>query len=513
MLGWIDYTILAAYFVVILGIGLWVGRREKTTEDYFLGGRRQHWLLAGLSIVAAEVSALTYIGVPADAFRGDWNYLQMYFGSFAGRVLIVLFLLPAFYGGSVTTVYQYLGQRFGPWTQITASLFFIASRVLGSGIRLLVASLAVAVVFDWPLAWVIVIAAGVAIVYATVGGIKSIMWTEAMQAVLFIGAAFAAIAYMLWTTPGAWWSNIESAMSAGKTRVFTFDLNPNNDRSFWVLFIHATFLNMAAMGCDQDLTQRMLTCPDLRRGQRSLMFNAIIGFPIVCSFLLIGSMMFVFFNEATTVALPPDVVSQKDRVFPYFIAHALPNNVGLRGLLVTGIFAASMGSLAPAVGALSSTAVTDFYRRFVPAASDRHYLWAARWFAGAFGVVLVLVAFAFAKHDDLLWNVFRWVSLVFGGLLGVFLLGVLTRTRGSDRSNVLAMLSSVALLVAIKLFQDSYGIVYVAWPWWVVIGTLWTIGLGACFATKNVDRRRIVRKDAPAVTPHEIGAGASRQTP
>ena len=136
-LGWLDSSVLAAYFVVSLAIGLWFGRRERSTHDFFLGGRRQHWLLAGVSIIATEISALTVIAVPGEAFRGDWSYLQMYAGSFIGRILIIFLLLPAFYGRSITTVYEYLGQRFGPWTRTTASLMFFTSRIFGSGIRLL----------------------------------------------------------------------------------------------------------------------------------------------------------------------------------------------------------------------------------------------------------------------------------------------------------------------------------------------------------------------------------------
>src|SRR5262245_23363150 len=335
-LGWIDLAVLVAYFAVTIGIGLWFGRGERSTDDFFLGGRRQHWLLAGISIIATEVSALTLIAVPADAFAGDWYYLQMYAGAFLGRILIVYMLLPAFYGGQVTTVYQYLGQRFGPWTRTTASLMFFASRVLGSGVRLLVASLALAVVFDLPLFWVVVASAGVAMLYATYGGIKAILWTDAFQAAIFVSAAVLAIGMILWLTPGHWTEQFGSAFYAGKFKTFTWDWNPNNDRTFWVLLIHATVLNMAALGVDQDLTQRMLTCKNLREGQKSLVFNMFAGFPIVVIFLTIGSFLFVYYDSFSD-PLPQMVAEKTDRVFPYFIATALPSNIGLRGLMVTAI--------------------------------------------------------------------------------------------------------------------------------------------------------------------------------
>ncbi len=511
-LAGLDLVVVGAYFAAILTVGLWFGRGERSTYDYFLGAKSQHWLIVGMSIIATEVSALTFINVPADAFKGDWNYLQMYAGSFIGRVLIVFFLLPAFYGSAVTTVYEFLGQRFGPWTRTTASLMFFASRIVGSGIRLLAASLAVAVVFDWPLAWVVIGAAGIAVAYTTFGGIKAIIWTDALQAIVFLAGGLAVVVFLLSVTPGSWAQNLSAAYQAGKFHTFTWDWNPNNDKAFWVLLIHATVMNMAALGTDQDLTQRMLTCPDLRRGQRSLMFNAFAGLPIVCLFLLVGALMYVYYHAQPGQALPSDVLERNDRIFPHFIAHALPAGYGLRGLLVAGIFAAAMSSLDSALGAMSSTAVTDFYRplaglltkkgsgtfclkgpqgashkRFptpFSSESEAHYLRVARLFAVLFGVLLAGVALAFAHHDDLLWAVFKWVGLIFGGMLGIFLLAVTTASRGNDRVNALAMLSSVALLVGIKLVQEQYDIVYIAWPWWVVVGTAWTFGVSICFQSK-----------------------------
>ncbi len=493
VLGVGDLVVVAVYFAATIGIGLWFGRGERDTTDFFLGGRRQHWLLAGISIIATEVSALTIIGVPAEAYRGNWNYLQMYAGAFLGRILIVYLLLPAFYGGKVTTVYEYLGQRFGPWTRSTASVMFFASRVLGSGVRLLVASLAISEIFGWPLVCVVIVTAGVSTAYAGYGGIKAILWTDAFQAAIFTSAAFVAVACLLAGTPGTWSENLATAYQAGKFHVFTWDADPNNDRAFWVLLIHATILNMAALGTDQDLTQRMLTCANLRDGQKSLLFNAFAGLPIVVVFLAIGSLLFVYYQAQPAGSVPDHVLAKTDRIFPFFIATGLPYNVGLRGLLLTAILAAGMSSLSSAIGALSSTAVTDFYRVVTRSRrSEAHYLRAARACTVGFGAVLILVALAFAGYDKLLWQVFQWVSLVFGGMLGVFLLGVTTTRRGHDRTNMLAMVSSTLLLVALKLYQEHGKgtdpldpTVLIAWPWWVVVGTGWTYLLGACFSTRR----------------------------
>ncbi|MEK7731971.1 MAG: hypothetical protein AAB363_08965, partial [Planctomycetota bacterium] len=184
---------------------------------------------------------------------------------------------------------------------------------------------------------------------------------------------------------------------------------------------------------------------------------------------------------------PDHIMDRHELILPYFIAHGLPRNVGLQGLMVAAIFAAAMGSLSSAIGALASTAVTDIYRPLVRAQrSEAHYLRVARAFTVFFGLVLIFVALAFQRAEEsLLWAVFKWVGLVFGGMLGVFVLGVTTKRRGRDGVNALAMLSSVGVLVALKIYQDATEAVYIAWPWWIVIGTVWTYALGALFPTRR----------------------------
>ncbi len=484
-LHWLDLVIIAIYFALILATGFWFGRGERDTKDFFLGARRQPWFVVSLSIIATEVSAITFLIVPGNAFAGDWWYLQMYAGSVIGRLLIVYLLLPAYYRSNVTTIYEYLGQRFGPWTRATASLMFMASRVIGSGIRLLAASLAIAVVFDCPLHWVVIAAASVAIAYTSFGGIKSIIWTDALQALVFLGGAGAVLVYLFLQTPGSWSENLLSLSEAGKLQCYRSGFNFTSERLFWVLLIHATVQNLAALGADQDLTQRMLTCPDIKRSQRALLFNTVAGLPIVCTFLLIGSMLYLW-QQHTSASLSIDTTVKPNQVFAVFIMTSLP--AGLKGLLIAGIFSAAMSSVDSALGALSSTAVMDFYKPYVKRnATETHYLTISRVFTVAFGILLAVIALAFADSQNLLDKVFSWASLIFGGMLGAFLLGVLTKNRGNDRANVVAMLSSVALLVAIKFLQEHYDVDYLAWPWWVVLGTAWTVGLGACFPSGKRD--------------------------
>ncbi len=490
----LDWLVVAAYFAAVIGVGWWFGRSERTTDDFFLGGRRQHWLVVGLSIIATEVSAVTFIAVPADAYRGDWRYLQMYVGSFIGRVLIIALLLPAFYQARVTTIYEYLGRRFGRWTQTATAGLFIASRLIGSGLRLLIAGSAISVVFGWDRTAVIIGCAGIAVAYTFAGGIKAIIWTDALQALIFMAGALTAVVFLATNTPGGASGVMTAAAESDKLRVFNFAWNLNDPGVFWLLTLSATFTTMAALGADQDLTQRMLTCTDVKQARRSLWFNAFAGLPIVCTFLAIGTLLFVFLTAHPEFAPAGD--QQTDVVFPHVIAQAVPTGLGLKGLLVVAILACAMSSLDSALGALSSSAVADFYRPMMGGRTDeRTELRLARGLVLVFGVALAWIALAFAGQDGLLWEVFRWAGLVLGAMLGVFLLGVLTQNRGHDLVNVAVMLASVRVLMFIRDLRDDDGR-GPAWPWWVVIGTGITFGVGVCFPR----RRSATVADAPAAT-------------
>lgn len=491
-LGALDYIVLLVYALAILAIGFWFGREERSTEDFFLGGRKQPWLIVGLSIIATEVSALTFVAVPAESFGSDWSYLQMYAGAFAGRIVVILLLLPAFYEARVTTVYEYLGKRFGPKTRTFGAMLFVASRVIGSGVRLLAASIAIRAVFGVTVETAILATAAAAALYTSFGGIKAIIWTDAAQAVVFLLAGIAAVWFLFAQTPGDAASVVATARDAGKLTVFNWSLDLNDDTAFFVLLIHATFLNTAALGVDQDLTQRMLTCKDAKSGQRSLLFNALFGFPVVCLFLLLGTMLFVYYASPGSTALPENF--ENKNIFPHFIATAMPKGSGLRGLMIAGMFSAALSSLDSALGALSSTIVNDFVKplrtRLGAVGDETRDVGLARIVTLAVGAALAGTALAFRNNSELLWTTFRWVGLVFGAMLGIFLLGLLTKTRGRDNWNLFAMASSVALLVIIMAMQNHFAQVVIAWPWWIVIGTTWTFVLGAIFPTRQSDREQ-----------------------
>ena len=484
-----DYLVLAGYFSALGLIGWRASRREKGTEDYFLGGRQMPWWAVTFSILATEVSAVTFIGAPGESYGKNYAYLQFAFGSLLGRLLIAWLFLPAFYRGRVTSIYEYLGQRFGNHSRLTAASFFFVTRLLASGVRLLVVSLALSVVSGFPLLPIITVVALFALAYTLLGGIKAVIWTDVLQFGVFMGGALAAVFFLLNAVPGGW-TGLCSRVDPAKLRVFDFSFSLTSSTIFWVALVNGCIQTFAALGTDQDLTQRMLTCRRLEEGQRALVFTGILDFPVVLVYLLLGTCLFYFY-QTVGAPLPPDVAADPDKVFPHFIVTVLP--AGVRGLLIASIFAAAMSSLDSAINALASSAVMDIYRPFVrPGASESHYLKVSRVFVGAFCLLLVTAAVLLNQLEGgKLWLGFKVTGFTYGGLLGVFLLGVASR-GGRDRSNLWAMVSSTAFLVFLAAADEGNWFgqrELLAWPWYIAVGTAWTFGFGWFLARFRVGGR------------------------
>ncbi|MFH1038142.1 MAG: sodium:solute symporter [PVC group bacterium] len=486
----LDYIVLGLYFVSIASIGLLAGRREKNTEDYFLGGRAMPWWAVTFSILATEVSAVTFIGAPGASYRGNYAYLQFAFGSLLGRILIAWLFLPAFYRGRVTSIYEFLAQRFGERSRLTAVIFFFITRLLASGVRLLVVSLVLSVVTGFPLFVIIIAVAVIALFYTLIGGIKAVIWTDVFQFIIFMGGAWVAICFLLNAIPGGW-SGIKNLVAPDKLRIFDFHLSLTGSTFFLVAFINGCFQTFAALGTDQDLTQRMLTCKSLRQGQRALLLTGIIDFPIVFTYLLIGTALFCVY-DVMGGHLPAAFSSDPDTIFPYYIMTALP--AGVRGLLIASIFAAAMSSLDSAINAMSSSAIMDIYRPFIrPGASEKHYLMVSRIFVAVFCLLLIGAALLLNNiPGGKLWLGFKVTGFTYGALLGVFLLGVLTG-KSNDRMNLWAMVSSSLLLLALTLVEHLLlsGRNLLAWPWYVVVGTLWTFFWGWLFSLSYFSEGKI----------------------
>ncbi|MGJ8640158.1 MAG: sodium:solute symporter family transporter [Opitutaceae bacterium] len=481
----IDGLIVLLYFGAVLGIGWFQSRKGGDSEDFITGSRQMPWLAVLGSLVATEVSAATFLGTPGAGFSQNMNYLQMGVGSFLARIFIAFAFLGAFYSVQSLTIYDFLAKRFGNRTRYTASAFFIVTRLLASSVRLMIASTGLSLILNVPFIWCLAAFTVIAIAYTGSGGIRGIIWTDVLQAFVFIGSGLILIAFIAHSI--GWQNILEIGRENGRFEIFKFTPDSdgiggwfNDSKLFYVAVLFGFISTTAAFGTDQDLTQRMLTCKDVKSARRSVILSGMVSIPVAALFLFVGIALFAFYQINADPTLPHQindgvVTVMADKVFPWFIANELP--AGLRGLLLVGVLAAAMSSLDSAMGALSSSALVDLYRPLVPKSSQNiPDIWISRGFVVLFGLILSSVAWMLEGASGFLWLSFQIVSVTYGALLGVFLLGLLTK-RGSDKGNSIAMLSGAGIS-AIFLALIKLEILPLGWTWLIVIGTAWTFTLG-----------------------------------
>ena len=506
MISLLDWVVILIYAGVVIAFGILAGKKESTTEDYFLGGRKMPWISVMISIYATSLSALTFIGVPGAAFEGDFVYLQLAIGDLAGRVLVSTLLLTAYYKSQVTTIYEFLGKRFGPRSRDAGTGFFMLTRLLASGVRLAGCAIALSVVFDIPLNSAIILIAVVAFIYTTLGGIKAVIWTDALQFFLLLGGAIVTLLFIWSAMPGGFSEFFQIGSEFGKFKVFhvsaspshpEFFLNFNNPNALAAGLLFGCFTTFAVLGTDQDLVQRMLTCDHVKKGQKALLWTAALNFPITLLFLGVGAALFAYYKVAPDTAVDGFIATHHtDYIFPHFIKTVL--TPGLRGLLIAALLAAAMSSLDSALNALSSTFYIDIYKRYIrPDTTEKHAVTISRYSVIIFAGVLALVAMQCGKTESVLWLGFKIFGYTYGAMIGVFLIAVLTDRRGNDIANVVIMVTSV--LVVLFLTADSIGplqgirstilsplgIEQVSWKWSIIIGSVWTFGIGVIFSERK----------------------------
>lgn len=486
----IDYAVLAVSTAVLFGIGFFSGRKEENTNDFFLGGRRIPVWAATLSFVATEISAVTIIAVPATAFRENWEYLQFFIGSFAARIFIAFIFIPAFYKFNCTTIYEYLRHRFGPATQYAATCFFFITRLLASGVRLTVAALAVSLLIGWHIIPTIVLFSFVAIVYISWGGIKAVIWTNVWQTLSFVAAGVGTIWFLAGAVDGGLVGIFETAKAAGRLDVFDWGADLSgaafvrsiiaNPNIWWLAILNGFFGSVAAYGTDHELMQRLLTVETRQKSQRTTLLTPLVGFVVMSLYLVIGSGLFAYYAQNPGAALP----DKMDEIFPHFANFAMPGF--LRGLVLSAVVMASIDS---PLNSLTASFVTDIYRPLVARnRSERHYLIISRCMVGVFGVLLAILAYLFSFLSGFLWWAFKIGGVTFGSLLGVFLLGLLTK-RTSNRANIIGMVLFAVVNLALLILTEQ-GVLSVGWTWLVLIGTFGTFGFGWLFGPVMEKRER-----------------------
>lgn len=520
----VDLFVVCAYFLIVVYVGLRFGKREETLEGFALGGRSIPWLAVLASIIAAETSAATFLGAPGEGFKlCNYTYLQILFGAVIGRIIVAQLFVKAFFDYNVYSIYEYLEIRFGSLTRTAGSALFLITRLLASGARLYVAAIIIAVGFQLftgsqPTAeqqMIIYLGSILFItiltsIYTSVGGIKAVVWTDCIQSSVMFGGALCAVGLLIGTMPGGW-TAITKFFADTPTPVFssgivdgaTISDNLRNiltsEYTIAAAILGSTFTAMATHGTDQDMVQRMLTASDYKKSRKSLVVSGFADIPIAFVFLTIGILMNCYYHQCPDPNLP----QKNSEVFAYFILTRMP--VGLRGLLVAGIFATAMGSLSAALNALATSFTRDFYSRRNPSATEKETVVAAKRFTFVFAALMTIVAGITAffvinnPESRIIPIVLGIFGYTYGSLLGIFLLGFLTKNRGSDLGNCIAMFSGfvvVALLtgmpnqilemLGVKPIESLQAIPIISFPWRIMCGTVTTMLVASMFKRKGV---------------------------
>ena len=467
-LGRLDILIIAVAVLLLFVITYVFGREEKDTNDFFLGRRRVPSIVACLSFVAAEISALTIVGFPATAYSENWEYVQFFIGSAAARIVVAFLFIPIFYKYNCTSIYEFLRHRFGAETQFAGAIFFFITRLIASGVRLYAACLGVGLIMGWNLAQTLLLFSVVSIIFIAFGGVKAVVWTGAYQAITFCVAGVALLIYLFFQIEGGVGEAWRIADEAGRLSFFRFDFNINDPTTFWAVSTTGFFIGMASFGTDQEMMQRLLTVRTRKISQRTLISTIVTVIPITCIYLAIGTLLYVFYQQHSGAVEP----AEAKKVLSHFVAYSLPT--GMKGLLLAAIIMASIDS---PLSSLASSFITDIYRPIIrKGATEKHYLFVSRISVVVFGLVLALIAMACVRVENILWFAYEIFSLTGGATLGVFLLGLLTK-RKANLGNVIAMIVSTLCVLTLMLLSH-FEVIELAWSWLIVIGTGMTMLLG-----------------------------------
>ncbi len=540
---WDGFAILA-YFGLVIGVGLASARRSGLSmREFSVGGRQLPWWAVLASIIAAELSAATFLGAPGEGYHlRNFTYVQLAIGTVIARVIVAYLFLRPFYDNNVVSIYEFLEVRFGVATRNAASAVFLVTRLLASGTRLYVAAVIIVLGYEmvhgvaatdsekvWIYGGAVLLVVILTTIYTAAGGIRAVVWTDVIQATVMGGALVYAL-ISLWFGVGGW-SGAHGALT-GPTDMTVFDSGIDHSKgilanvydilgseyTIWAALLGSVFTTMATHGTDQDMVQRMLTAKDYHKSRLALILSGLIDIPVGLAFAFIGILIYVFYQHHPDPHLP----TKNPEIFSYYILHQLPP--GARGLLVAGVLATAMGSLSTALNALATSFTQDFWVPYLgrKGETERQVVTAVRWSTVVFALLLAAVGtitaavVVYSPHARIIPIVLGIFGYTYGSLLGIFLLGLTTKTRGTEQGNLIGMLAGfVAVAIWSGLPWDvinavrgqsydiSYNIIYLAqhgllkfsegyvhppdwlvqieFPWRVMFGTLTTYAVAWCF--------------------------------
>ena len=473
-LNTLDLVLIGFYLAGVTLFGLRFRSGQQTLKGYFLADNAIPWWAISLSIVAAETSTLTVISVPGLAYDKDFSFLQLVMGYLIGRVVVSFVLLPQYFRGELVTAYQLMERRFGQRLRTMTAGVFLVTRAAAEGVRVFAVAIVVRVALGGLIAGVseferdlvaIAVVTLLTVLYTLKGGLKAAIWTDVMQQTVYVAGTIVGLFTILHLVPGGWTTVREVAGQAGKFRVFDLTFDWTTKYSLWSGLIGGAFLTTASHGTDQLIVQRLLAARSEGQAKLALLSSGVVIFFQFSLFLMIGAMLFVFYGM-----FPPAVAfTRTDTIFPVFIVSHMPH--GVSGLLIAAILAAAMSNLSAALNSLSSTSIVDFYMRLRPHSTEMRRIWLSRVAMVFWALVLFALALVARNGGRVIEVGLTIASVAYGGMLGVFLLGVLTR-RATERGAMVGMICGLALNLYLWRFTN------VAFTWYVPLGSIVTFAVG-----------------------------------
>jgi SSS family solute:Na+ symporter len=420
----INLIVLAVYLVGTVAVGLWVGRKSGNTEEFMAAGRKVPGWAVGLSIFGTYVSSISFLALPSSAYATNWNAFVFSLAIPPTTWIAVRYFVPFYRKAGTLSSYEHLEYRFGPWARTYAVVCYLLTQLARMGTIMYLLALALAPLTGWSIPWLIVATGLVVVVYTLFGGMEAVIWTDVVQSIVFIGGALACVAVLLFEMPQGPRQFFDIALDNHKFSLGSFG-SSLTESTFWVVLLYGIFINLQNFGIDQSYVQRYQTARTDRDANRSVWLGALLYLPISGVFFLIGTGLFAFYT-ARPELLPEQVAAKPDAVFPHFIVNQLP--VGISGLVIASVFAAAQSTLASSVNCSATLLLCDIYRRyFRPLATEREsmrVLWATSLVVGLAGIGMALAMMRIKSALDAWWQL---ASIFSGGMLGLFLLGLISR--------------------------------------------------------------------------------------
>ena len=435
----IDIIVFLLFTGGVVAFGCSFFKKKGTSEEFTSAGRSLPGWVVGMSIFATYVSSISYLGYPGKAFSGDWNAFVFSLSIPIASYFAARYFVPFYRSQDSISAYSFLENRFGPWARIYASSCYLLTQIARTGSILYLLALPMNVLLGWHIQTIIVVTSVAIVLYSMLGGMKAVNWTEAIQGIILIGGALVCMFILLFDMPGGPVQTFSIAMEDGKFSLGSFG-SSLSESTFWVCLIYGIFTNLQNYGIDQSYVQRYHTAKNEKEAKFSALFGGYLFIPVSAVFFMIGTELYAFYKVHPGIL--PDGVGA-DYVFPFFIVNELP--VGLTGLLIASIFAAGMSTIATSVTGSSTIILTDYYQRFRKHAGNRERMLVLKLSSVGVGVAGILVAFAFMSVQSALDAWWALASIFSGGMLGLFLLGYISR-KARNFDAVLGVVCGVILV-------------------------------------------------------------------